>query len=178
MRAAVVRLCFRASRTARVELSSGIPRESLSLAGIGPQLNRCGFTQTQIGVLQRGWRFIDGRWYHLDNESGAMNTGWFLDDDGTWYYLMSSGQMVNGWNRIGDSEYFFNASGAWVEPEHSARASLQSQIVNRCHSVPSPGAGLCSEWVSHVFTRAGVISQRRRMRHVLELVLQPRYISA
>lgn len=103
------------------------------------------------GVLQRGWRFIDGRWYHLDNESGAMNTGWFLDDDGTWYYLMSSGQMVNGWNRIGDSEYFFNASGAWVEPEHSARASLQSQIVNRCHSVPSPGAGLCSEWVSHVF---------------------------
>lgn len=52
------------------------------------------------GVLQRGWRFIDGRWYHLDNESGAMNTGWFLDDDGTWYYLMSSGQMVNGWNRV------------------------------------------------------------------------------
>ena len=38
-----------------------------------------------------------------------------------------------------------------LEPEHSARASLQSQIVNRCHSVPSPGAGLCSEWVSHVF---------------------------
>ena len=96
------------------------------------------------GVLQRGWRFIDGRWYHLDNESGAMNTGWFLDDDGTWYYLMSSGQMVNGWNRIGDSEYFFNASGAWVEPEHSARASLQSQIVNRCHSVPSPGHATCS----------------------------------
>lgn len=49
MRAAVVRLCFRASRTARVELSSGIPRESLSLAGIGPQLHRCGFTQTQMG---------------------------------------------------------------------------------------------------------------------------------
>lgn len=67
------------------------------------------------GVLQHGWRFIDGKWYHLDYESGAMNTGWFLDNDGTWYYLMSSGQMVNGWNRIGDAEYFFNASGAWVE---------------------------------------------------------------
>lgn len=103
------------------------------------------------GVLQHGWRFIDGRWYHLDNESGAMNTGWFLDNDGTWYYLMSSGQMVDGWNRIGDAEYFFNASGAWVEPEQSARTSLQSQIVNRCYSVPSPGVGLCSEWVSHVF---------------------------
>lgn len=103
------------------------------------------------GVLQRGWQFIDGRWYHLDNGSGVMNIGWFLDDDGLWYYLMSSGQMVTGWNRIGDSEYFFNVSGAWVEPEGSARTSLQSQIVNRCYSVPSPGAGLCSEWVSHVF---------------------------
>lgn len=25
------------------------PEESLSLAGIGPQLHRCGFTQTQMG---------------------------------------------------------------------------------------------------------------------------------
>ena len=103
------------------------------------------------GALQRGWQFIDGRWYHLDNESGAMNAGWFLDDDGTWYYLMPSGQMVTGWNRIGDSEHFFNASGAWIEPELAACTSLQSQIVGRCYSVPSPGAGLCSEWVSHVF---------------------------
>lgn len=109
------------------------------------------FYTNSDGVLQRGWRIVDGRWYHLDNDSGAMNTGWFLDNDGTWYYLMSSGQMVNGWNRIGDAEYFFNASGAWVEPEHSACTSLQSQIVNRCYSVPSPGAGLCSEWVSQVF---------------------------
>lgn len=109
------------------------------------------FYANSDGVLQRGWRIVDGRWYHLDNDSGAMNTGWFLDNDGTWYYLMSSGQMVIGWNRIGDAEYFFNASGAWVEPEHSACTSLQSQIVNRCYSVPSPGAGLCSEWVSQVF---------------------------
>lgn len=109
------------------------------------------FYTNSDGVLQRGWRIVDGRWYHLDNDSGAMNTGWFLDNDGMWYYLMSSGQMVNGWNRIGDAEYFFNASGAWVEPEHSACTSLQSQIVNRCYGVPSPGAGLCSEWVSQVF---------------------------
>ena len=90
-------------------------------------------------------------WYHLDNESGVMNTGWFRDDDGLWYYLMSSGQMATGWNSIDNGEYFFNAAGAWVDPERSACTSFQSQIVSRCYNVPSPGVGLCSEWVSEVF---------------------------
>lgn len=103
------------------------------------------------GVLQHGWQLIGERWYHLDNESGVMNTGWFRDDDGLWYYLMASGQMATGWNSIDNGEYFFNAAGAWVEPERSAHTSSQSQIVGRCYNVPSPGVGLCSEWVSEVF---------------------------
>lgn len=103
------------------------------------------------GVLQHGWQLIGERWYHLDNESGVMNTGWFRDADRLWYYLMSSGQMATGWNSIDNGEYFFNAAGAWVEPEHSAHTSSQSQIVGRCYNVPSPGVGLCSEWVSEVF---------------------------
>ena len=103
------------------------------------------------GVLQHGWQLIGERWYHLDNESGVMNTGWFRDADRLWYYLMSSGQMATGWNSIDNGEYFFNAAGAWVEPERSAHTSSQSQIVGRCFNVPSPGVGLCSEWVSEVF---------------------------
>ena len=103
------------------------------------------------GVLQHGWQLIGERWYHLDNESGVMNTGWFRDADGLWYYLMASGQMATGWNSIDNGEYFFNAAGAWVEPERSAHTSSQSQIVGRCYNVPSPGVGLCSEWVSEVF---------------------------
>jgi len=103
------------------------------------------------GVLQLGWQLIGERWYHLDNESGVMNTGWFRDADRLWYYLMSSGQMATGWNSIDNGEYFFNAAGAWVEPERSAHTSSQSQIVGRCYNVPSPGVGLCSEWVSEVF---------------------------
>lgn len=103
------------------------------------------------GVLQHGWQLIGERWYHLDNESGVMNTGWFRDADRLWYYLMASGQMATGWNSIDNGEYFFNAAGAWVEPERSARTSSQSQIVGRCYNVPSPGVGLCSEWVSEVF---------------------------
>lgn len=103
------------------------------------------------GVLQHGWQLIGERWYHLDNESGVMNTGWFRDADRLWYYLMASGQMATGWNSIDNGEYFFNAAGAWVEPERSAHTSSQSQIVGRCYKVPSPGVGLCSEWVSEVF---------------------------
>lgn len=103
------------------------------------------------GVLQHGWQLIGERWYHLDNESGVMNTGWFRDADRLLYYLMSSGQMATGWNSIDNGEYFFNAAGAWVEPERSAHTSSQSQIVGRCYNVPSPGVGLCSEWVSEVF---------------------------
>lgn len=103
------------------------------------------------GVLQHGWQLIGERWYHLDNESGVMNTGWFRDADRLWYYLMSSGQMATGWNSIDNGEHFFNAAGAWVEPERSAHTSSQSQIVGRCYNVPSPGVGLCSEWVSEVF---------------------------
>lgn len=103
------------------------------------------------GVLQRGWQLIGERWYHLDSESGTMNTGWFHDADGIWYFLAPSGQMVTGWNSIDDGEYFFNSSGAWLEPERSACTFLQSQIISRCYSVSSPGAGLCSEWVSEVF---------------------------
>lgn len=103
------------------------------------------------GVLQHGWQLIGERWYHLDNESGVMNTGWFRDADRLWYYLMSSGQMATGWNSIDNGEYFFNAAGAWVEPERSAHTSSQSQIVGRCYNVPSPGVGLCSEWVSEIF---------------------------
>lgn len=103
------------------------------------------------GVLQHGWQLIGERWYHLDNESGVMNTGWFRDADRLWYYLMSSGQMATGWNSIDNGEYFFNAAGAWVEPERSAHTSSQSQIVGRCYNVPSPGVGLCSEWVSEDF---------------------------
>ena len=103
------------------------------------------------GVLQHGWQLIGEGWYHLDNESGVMNTGWFRDADRLWYYLMASGQMATGWNSIDNGEYFFNAAGAWVEPERSAHTSSQSQIVGRCYNVPSPGVGLCSEWVSEVF---------------------------
>lgn len=47
------------------------------------------------GVMQYGWKYINGKWYFFD-KNGAMKTGW-LYDNGSWYYLGADGKMVTGW---------------------------------------------------------------------------------
>ena len=45
------------------------------------------------GAAARGWAFVGGAWYWLDEETGAMATGW-AEVDGSRYYLSASGAMV------------------------------------------------------------------------------------
>lgn len=47
------------------------------------------------GVMQYGWKYINGKWYFFD-KNGAMKIGW-LYDNGSWYYLGADGKMVTGW---------------------------------------------------------------------------------
>lgn len=47
------------------------------------------------GVMQYGWKYINGKWYFFD-KNGAMKTGW-LYDNGSWFYLGVDGKMVTGW---------------------------------------------------------------------------------
>ena len=47
------------------------------------------------GVMQYGWKYINGKWYFFD-KNGAMKTGW-LYDNGSWFYLGADGKMVTGW---------------------------------------------------------------------------------
>lgn len=47
------------------------------------------------GVMQYGWKYINGKWYFFD-KNGAMKTGW-LYDNGSWYYLGADGKMLTGW---------------------------------------------------------------------------------
>ena len=47
------------------------------------------------GVMQYGWKYINGKWYFFDKD-GAMKTGW-LYDNGSWFYLGADGKMVTGW---------------------------------------------------------------------------------
>ncbi len=72
---------------------------------------------SENGVLQTGWKQIDGRWYFFD-QNGTMQTGW-VKDAGKWYYLDSSGAMKTGWQRIEGEWYHLKSSGAmssgWVK---------------------------------------------------------------
>ena len=47
------------------------------------------------GVMQYGWKYINGKWYFFD-KNGAMKT-WWLYDNGSWFYLGADGKMVTGW---------------------------------------------------------------------------------
>lgn len=47
------------------------------------------------GVMQYGWKYINGKWYFFD-KNGAMKMGW-LYDNGSWFYLGADGKMVTGW---------------------------------------------------------------------------------
>lgn len=105
------------------------------------------------GAYDTGWEYINGAWYYFGSD-GAMLTGWFKDA-GKWYYLASSGAMVTGWHTIDSHYYQFGGDGAMREAEPSATTDMQRQLVAACGVVPTPGPGLCSEWVASVFKRIG-----------------------
>lgn len=105
------------------------------------------------GAYDTGWEYINGAWYYFGSD-GAMLTGWFKDA-GKWHYLASSGAMVTGWHTIDSHYYQFGGDGAMLEAEPSATTDMQRQLVAACSAVPTPGPGLCSEWVASVFNRIG-----------------------
>ncbi|MGL4850563.1 MAG: N-acetylmuramoyl-L-alanine amidase family protein [Clostridium sp.] len=65
------------------------------------------------GVMQTGWKFIDGSYYYL-NQDGVMQTDW-LNLNGNWYYLDHNGRMVEGYKKINDVEYFFDKSSGRMQ---------------------------------------------------------------
>lgn len=105
------------------------------------------------GAYDTGWEYINGTWYYFGSD-GAMLTGWFKDA-GKWYYLASSGAMLTGWHTIDSHYYQFGGDGAMREAEPLATTDMQRQLVAACGVVPTPGPGLCSEWVASVFKRIG-----------------------
>lgn len=74
------------------------------------------------GVMQYGWKYINGHWYLFDS-SGAMHIGWILDN-GSWFYLGSDGKMRTGW-------VTYKGKRCYLEPK-SDRNHVQGQCyVNR-----------------------------------------------
>ena len=111
------------------------------------------YLDPSTGVMLTGWQKIGGSWYWLECW-GGMRKGW-LYDEGSWYYLSGSGAMVTGWYEVSDYIYQFASSGRMYEPQMTPATDAQQRVVAAAQRVPSPGGGLCSEWVSMVFAEAG-----------------------
>jgi GH24 family phage-related lysozyme (muramidase) len=60
------------------------------------------------GKIIKGWYQDDnGKWYHLDEETGVMTTGWYKDTrDNNWYYLDENGVMQTGWVILEEIWYY------------------------------------------------------------------------
>lgn len=111
------------------------------------------YLDPSTGVMLTGWQKIDGSWYWLESW-GGMKRGW-LYDGGSWYYFGGSGAMVTGWYEVSEHIYQFASSGRMYEPQMTPATDAQQRVVAATQRVPSPGGGLCSEWVSMVFAEAG-----------------------
>ena len=106
------------------------------------------------GALQTGW-LAKGGWYWLDPEQQGLMVVGIQQIGGAWYYFGADGSMLTGWHTIDSHYYQFGGDGAMREAEPLATTDIQRQLVAACGVVPTPGPGLCSEWVALVFNRIG-----------------------
>ena len=108
------------------------------------------------GAAARGWAFVGGAWYWLDEETGAMATGW-AEVDGSRYYLSASGAMTTGWLLDGGDWYWLGSSGAaargwafvggswyWLDEETGAMATGWVEIDGKWSRFSSSG-----EWLGY-----------------------------
>lgn len=73
------------------------------------------WTWTENGVKVKGWKYINGKWYHF-NSQGVMNIGWIYDV-GKWYYLTSSGEMKIGWLKDKDEKWYHLSNSGSMDIE-------------------------------------------------------------
>jgi len=63
------------------------------------------------GILVKGWKLINGNWYHFKNSNSNMEIGW-IQEGSNWYYLNSDGVMAHDTTIDG---YNINSNGTWVK---------------------------------------------------------------
>ena len=70
------------------------------------------------GAAKKGWFQDKGKWYYLNDNTGAMETGWITMSDGNKYYLdPTTGAMKTGWFQEGENWFYFKDSGAMVKSD-------------------------------------------------------------
>ncbi len=68
-----------------------------------------------LGVLHRGWYYepMDGKWYYLDQKTGAMCEGWLLIDN-QYYYFTEAANVLQ-------QTYLQKEDGYWYYDNHNRR---------------------------------------------------------
>lgn len=82
------------------------------------------------GKVIKGWYQDNGKWYHLDEETGVLDTGWFQDKDSRWYYLdEQNGDLKTGWIQLKNIWYYLepNSNGYMGECYISRTATIDGK---------------------------------------------------
>ena len=94
------------------------------------------FKFNEDGIMEYGWiKSQNGKWYHLhtisDGNLGVLHRGWYYEPmDGKWYYLdQKTGAMREGWILIDNQYYYFTEASSdlqkedvyWHDDNHSRR---------------------------------------------------------
>ena len=98
-------------------------------------------------------------WYYFDDATGAATHGWrYLQDGSKWcYYDDVMAWMLYGWQSLNGSVYHFDeATGKRDFKDPDSLTEAQRRVIASAARVPSPGGGLCSEWVMRVMADAGL----------------------
>ena len=71
---------------------------------------RC-FGET-YGIMQTGWKTVDGKKYYFDPDTGLAVQGFFTTGDyNNMYYSDGMNGLLTGWQTIDDKEYYFGSDG-------------------------------------------------------------------
>lgn len=93
------------------------------------------------GIMEFGWiKSQNGKWYHThavsDGNLGMLHKGWYYEPmDGKWYYLdEKTGAMLDGWVSLSEKYYYFTEAplvpeqtyfqrenGYWYYDNHNRR---------------------------------------------------------
>lgn len=66
----------------------------------------------QDGYMQKGWSYLNFKWYYFNPESGVQSRGW-TEIDGKWYYMdpKDEGAMYTYWLDLDGKRYYLDESG-------------------------------------------------------------------
>ena len=91
--------------------NSGNKHLKATLATGNQKINNIQYYISKKGVIETGWKKVDGKKYYYSPSNGKIATGFKTIDNKTYYFSTDKGQMVTGLNKINNEVYYFNKKG-------------------------------------------------------------------